>query len=50
MEEFRDTCSKVKFQNIRGERGNPPWCVAQSSLYRVKHVTRLELVEEKFSK
>ena len=50
MGEFRDICSKVKFQNIGDERRDPPWCVAWSSLYRAKHVTRLELVEGKFSK
>ena len=51
MEEFRNICSKVKFQNIGDERGDgSPWCVAWSSLYRAKHVTRLELVEGKFSK
>ena len=51
MEEFRNICSKVKFQNIGDERGDgSPWCVAWSSLYRVKHVTRLKLVEGKFSK
>ena len=50
MEGFRDICSKVKSQNIGDERGDPPWCVAWSFLYRAKHVTRLELVEGKFSK
>ena len=36
-----------------GERGMDRWinqCVAWPSLYRVKYVTRLELVEGKFSK
>ena len=49
MEEFRNICSKVKFQNIGDERGGrsergSPRCVARSSLYGVKHITRLELV------
>ena len=56
MEEFRDICSRVKFQNIGDERedqrggGGSPWCVAWSSLYRAKHVTRSKLVEGKLSK
>ena len=50
MEEFRDIFSKVKFQNIGDERGDPSWCVAWFTLYRAKHVTKLELVEGKFRK
>ena len=55
MEEFRDICSRVKFQNIGDERedqkgGGSPWCVAWFSLYRAKHVTRSKLVEGKLSK
>ena len=38
----------TKFQNKGWKRAR--WCVAWSSLYRAKHVTRLELVEGKFSK
>ena len=49
-ERVRDICSKVKFQNIGDERGDPSWCVAWSTLYRAKHVSRLELVEGKVSK
>ena len=41
----------MEFQNIEDERGMDPFqCVAWSSLYRAKYVTRSELVEGKFSK
>ena len=52
MEVFRDMAAKwIEFQNIKDERGmDPSLCVAWSSLYRAKCVTRLELVEGKFSK
>ena len=53
MGKFRDMCSKVnevsKLLRMR-EGWIPLWCVAWSSLYRAKYVTRLELVERKFSK
>ena len=51
MEKFRDMCSKVKFQNIKDEKGmDPLWYMTWSSLYKAKHVTRLKLVEGKFNK
>ena len=34
----------------RGIREKAPWCVARSSLYRVKHVTRSELTWKENSK
>ena len=54
MKMFRDMAAKwIEFQNIEDERERDGWCplicVAWSSLYRAKYVTRLELVEGKFS-
>ena len=41
--------AKRSFRILRLREGSP-WYVAWSSLYRAKHVTRLELVEGKSSK
>ena len=51
MEKYKNvyvTAKWMKFQNNGWERAG--WCMAWSSLYKAKHVTRLELVERKFSK